>query len=521
MPVLTTWQDAQTGSVQRTSPMLSTGPGPKVTLSAQNVLVTVRVAPLAGVQAWWEEGEVLLLGVGAEGTQKTSKGWVGAVPTEGLCGKAPCGQQATAARAGLWTSDHLVLPGRAPISMAGCVLLLQGLALLLLFHQAELSVFVPATSANQVLLRWKRAGSYILEELFEGNLEKECYEEICVHEEAREVFEDDEATPCLNNGSCHDAIRSFTCTCSPGFEGRTCALATNKCHPERPDGCQHFCHPGQASYVCSCAQGHKLAKDRRSCAPHATNKCHPERPDGCQHFCHPGQASYVCSCAQGHKLAKDRRSCAPHGPAGPGEAPRMARVRRAHVHLRYDAELGQNDISLLELERPVHCPGWGLPVCIPERDFAEQVLVPGTGGVLSSWTINGTNLGDTLTTLPVTQVAGEECGQALNVTVTTRTCCERGSAAAGRWVPGSVVTREHEGTWFLTGLLGSSPLPQEQAAAVLVTKVSRYALWFRQTMKGPGLGQRAGHEVGLGVGMWRKPDPTAQLSREAALLDRR
>lgn len=55
-------------------------------------------------------------------------------------------------------------------------------------------MFVPASSANQVLLRWKRAGSYILEELFEGNLEKECYEEICVHEEAREVFEDDDAT---------------------------------------------------------------------------------------------------------------------------------------------------------------------------------------------------------------------------------------------------------------------------------------------------------------------------------------
>ncbi|XP_021095067.1 vitamin K-dependent protein Z isoform X3 [Heterocephalus glaber] len=425
--------------------------------------------------------------------------------------------------------------------MAGCVLLLQGLALLLLFHQAELSVFVPATSANQVLLRWKRAGSYILEELFEGNLEKECYEEICVHEEAREVFEDDEATvACIL-----ERVQGFTCTCSPGFEGRTCALATNKCHPERPDGCQHFCHPGQASYVCSCAQGHKLAKDRRSCAPHEQCACgvltsqHVKTPDSSRlrppsfpwqvkltdsqgkDFCGGAliQEGFVLTTARCSLL--HRNISVKLSPAGPGEAPRMARVRRAHVHLRYDAELGQNDISLLELERPVHCPGWGLPVCIPERDFAEQVLVPGTGGVLSSWTINGTNLGDTLTTLPVTQVAGEECGQALNVTVTTRTCCERGSAAAGRWVPGSVVTREHEGTWFLTGLLGSSPLPQEQAAAVLVTKVSRYALWFRQTMKGPGLGQRAGHEVGLGVGMWRKPDPTAQLSREAALLDRR
>lgn len=153
------------------------------------------------------------------------------------------------------------------------------------------------------------------------------------------------------------------------------------------------------------------------------------------------------------------------------------------MHLRYDAALGQNDVSLLELEQPVHCPGWGVPVCIPERDFAEQILVPGTVGVLSGWTTNNTDLDEMLTTLPVTQVDREECGQALNVTVTTRMCCERGAAAAGLWVAGSVVIREHEGTWFLTGILGSSPQPQEQAATLLVTKVSRYALWFQQTMK--------------------------------------
>lgn len=57
-------------------------------------------------------------------------------------------------------------------------------------------VFLPRSKANEVLIRWKRAGSYLLEEFFEGNLEKECYEEICVYEEAREVFENDVTTVC-------------------------------------------------------------------------------------------------------------------------------------------------------------------------------------------------------------------------------------------------------------------------------------------------------------------------------------
>lgn len=45
----------------------------------------------------------------------------------------------------------------------------------------------------------------------------------------------------------------------------------------------------------------------------ATNECHLERTDGCQHFCHPGESSYVCSCAKGYKLGKDHKSCSPYG----------------------------------------------------------------------------------------------------------------------------------------------------------------------------------------------------------------
>lgn len=65
------------------------------------------------------------------------------------------------------------------------------------------AVFLSASKANEVLVRWKRAGSYLLEEIFEGHLEKECYEEICVYEEAREVFEDDQAAVCTPTMNSH------------------------------------------------------------------------------------------------------------------------------------------------------------------------------------------------------------------------------------------------------------------------------------------------------------------------------
>lgn len=49
------------------------------------------------------------------------------------------------------------------------------------------SVFIDNKEASQII-RAKRANS-VFEELKPGNLERECVEEICDHEEAREVFE--------------------------------------------------------------------------------------------------------------------------------------------------------------------------------------------------------------------------------------------------------------------------------------------------------------------------------------------
>ncbi|XP_057563636.1 vitamin K-dependent protein Z isoform X1 [Hippopotamus amphibius kiboko] len=391
------------------------------------------------------------------------------------------------------------------------------------------SVFLPASKANEVLVRWKRAGSYLLEELFEGNLEKECYEEICVYEEAREVFENDASTdefwktylggspcvsqPCLHNGSCQDSIRSYTCTCAPGYEGPDCAFAKNECHPRRTDGCQHFCHPGLESYACSCAEGHKLGQDRRSCVPHDRCACGAlgsecvVTPQGSERdlrrtfpwqvkltnsegkdFCGGVliQDSFVLTTAKCALLYRNisvkTSSCQAR------EAPPAVEVKGVHVHPRFEADTGDNDVALLELARPVRCPDAGWPVCTADADFAERVLLL-QPGVLGGWTLSGPKLAPTR--LWVTHVEPEECGWALNTTVTTRTSCEQGAAArAARWAAGSAVAREHRGTWFLTGLLGTAP--PEGPGPFLLIKVPRYALWLRKVTQQPSPADRTG-----------------------------
>lgn len=55
-------------------------------------------------------------------------------------------------------------------------------------------MFLDKWEADTVLQRYRRANTGVFEEVFEGNLERECMEEKCSIEEARETFENDEKT---------------------------------------------------------------------------------------------------------------------------------------------------------------------------------------------------------------------------------------------------------------------------------------------------------------------------------------
>ncbi|XP_058570238.1 transmembrane gamma-carboxyglutamic acid protein 1-like [Neofelis nebulosa] len=54
-------------------------------------------------------------------------------------------------------------------------------------------VFLTGEKANSVLKRYPRANG-LFEEIRQGNIERECKEEICTFEEAREAFENNEKT---------------------------------------------------------------------------------------------------------------------------------------------------------------------------------------------------------------------------------------------------------------------------------------------------------------------------------------
>ncbi|XP_034460436.1 coagulation factor X [Hippoglossus hippoglossus] len=159
---------------------------------------------------------------------------------------------------------------------------------LLLLHLAAAHVFLDSEAANQVLTRRRRANSFF-EEVKQGNMERECLEERCDWEEAREIFEDAEKTnefwaiyidgdacvslPCAHSGHCKDGVGSYTCFCHAGYQGFNCEIVIPELCESKNGGCEHYCKVVRGNVQCSCTDGYFLASDDKSCHSNQTFKC--------------------------------------------------------------------------------------------------------------------------------------------------------------------------------------------------------------------------------------------------------
>ncbi|XP_061694551.1 vitamin K-dependent protein C isoform X2 [Syngnathoides biaculeatus] len=174
------------------------------------------------------------------------------------------------------------------------------LLLVLSASLVESTVFLQRSSAGQILrsiaaTRRRRANSKVLEELFPGDLERECYEERCSQEEAGEIFQSQEKTlefwfrytnlnlcatnPCVNGGRCVLERGDFVCLCPPRYHGSTCHLELLSCG-YRNGGCLQYCTdlPGGAGVQCGCAEGFRLDSDGQRCSKTVAFPCGVQQP---------------------------------------------------------------------------------------------------------------------------------------------------------------------------------------------------------------------------------------------------
>nr|XP_004663430.1 coagulation factor VII [Jaculus jaculus] len=304
------------------------------------------------------------------------------------------------------------------------------------------SVFITQEEAHSVLQRQRRANSF-LEELWSGSLERECMEEQCSFEEAREIFITTERTkqfwisytdvdecasnPCQNGGSCEDQHQSYICFCLPDFEGRNCETNKNAqliCMNEN-GGCEQYCsdHPG-TKRTCHCHEGYMLLPDEVSCTPTAEYPCgkipvlekrNTSRPQGrivggnvCPKGECPWQAvllmngallcgavllntTWVVSaahCFDKIRFRSWRNISVVLGDYDLSENDGNEQVRRVTqviIPNKYIPGKLDHDIALLRLHQPVTLTDYVAPLCLPERTFSENTLAYIRFSRVSGW----------------------------------------------------------------------------------------------------------------------------------------
>ncbi|XP_076974768.1 vitamin K-dependent protein S isoform X1 [Tamandua tetradactyla] len=229
------------------------------------------------------------------------------------------------------------------------------LAVLVMLAVSE-ATFLSKQYASQVLFRKRRANS-AFEETKKGNLERECVEELCNKEEAREIFENDPETdyfypkylgclgsfraglftsvshstiayrdlrscisaisdqcnplPCNEDGylECTDGLATFTCICKPGWQGEMCEVDINECKdPSNVNGgCSQICDNIPGSYHCSCKSGFIMLSNTKECKD--VDECSIKSDICGTAECKNIPGDYECQCSEGYRYNPISKSC--------------------------------------------------------------------------------------------------------------------------------------------------------------------------------------------------------------------
>ncbi|XP_072902170.1 coagulation factor X-like [Hemitrygon akajei] len=422
----------------------------------------------------------------------------------------------------------------------------------------ESEVFVSSKKASNFLTRLRRENSFF-EELKEGNLERECNEERCSHEEAREYFEDDQRTdefwnkyvdgnqcesnPCKNQGSCSDGINLYKCTCLEGFKGINCEIEIPKLCNLNNGGCHHYCRAQHGLARCSCDSDFVLAEDGKSCVPAVRNPCGTVGPllltdpvptnssmvndtdadlDGESgsnslirivggQDCPPGQCPWqillldetdtvFCGATiLNERLLVSAAHCLNHTKAITAVAgefdinleegtEQRQEVTMLISHPQFEKYTFDNDIAILVLKNPLQLNQHVVPICIPHKNFAEQVLMNQPNALVSGWgRLQDHGVTSTkLQRLTVPYIDRAKCIESSRFPVSQNMFCagySNENKDSCRGDSGGPHVTNHKNTWFLTGIVSWGEGCAQKGKYGIYTKVSKYIKWIKYVMK--------------------------------------
>ncbi|KAK5847411.1 hypothetical protein PBY51_016539 [Eleginops maclovinus] len=404
------------------------------------------------------------------------------------------------------------------------------------------SVFQDPGPAHSVLVRVRRYNSGWFEELQMGDLKRECLEERCSYEEAREVFEHTETTdefwrtynvpevcvsgPCLNGGSCSPQGSSFTCFCLPNFSGLTCELEQSAVRDTcllQNGGCEQYCEEDQEGrrLNCSCADGYFLHDDGLGCVAKEAIACGMvpvllgenkaqqdsrarivggvECPKGeCpwqvllvykgKGFCggviyKPFWILTASHCVEDAQVQFLKVVAGEHNTAVSEGTEQLLAVSQIFMHEGYVKSTADNDIALLKLASPVVFTPYAVPACLPTRPLAERELWAVSEHTVSGWGRRAENgpTSNVLRRLKVPRIRTQQCEEQSGVKLTANMFCAgyiEGQQDSCKGDSGGPLVTLYRQTHFLLGIVSWGRGCARPGNYGIYTRVSNFLPWI-------------------------------------------
>ncbi|XP_052027639.1 coagulation factor IX isoform X2 [Apodemus sylvaticus] len=405
----------------------------------------------------------------------------------------------------------------------------------------ECAVFLDRENATKILTRPKRYNSGKLEEFVRGNLERECIEERCSFEEAREVFENDEKTT--------EFWKQYV--------DATCNIKNGRC--------TQFCkNSPDNKVICSCTEGYQLAEDQKSCEPAVPFPCgrvsvsysskkitRAETVFSNMDYGNSTEAEFILdditdgaildNITENSESLNDFTRVVGGENAKPGQIPwqvilngeieafcggaiinekwivtaahclkpgdkievvageynidkkedteQRRNVIRTIPHHQYNATINKysHDIALLELDKPLILNSYVTPICVANREYTNIFLKFGSGYV-SGWgkVFNKGRQATILQYLRVPLVDRATCLRSTTFTIYNNMFCagyREGGKDSCEGDSGGPHVTEVEGTSFLTGIISWGEECAMKGKYGIYTKVSRYVNWIKEKTK--------------------------------------